>query len=151
MGKFIWKLRRLYRWRPSIWKEFLFSQHLWEDTRSCHREVREQEKKFMIAISKCDYSEHTMKNLENIYVYMKSAWLRIQGAVWHFGELKHKSLQPTPIELKIHHEYREATYRIFYRCSELLLDTRIKVGKSDPSKRAAHLNWITYLRDNRGI
>lgn len=151
MNKLLRKLYRLYYWRPSIWNEFTFTQCLWEDTRVAYDEIRVLEKKFMTIISKGEYDERAMKNLEDTYLYMKSAWLRIRGIVWCLGELKYKCFQPTVTELKIYHEYREATYRIFYHCSEFMIDARIKTGKVDPSKRTDYLKGVAYRKDNRDI
>ena len=148
MNKLFWKLRRLYYWRPDIWKEFKFTQELWRRTREDHDEIRLLEKKFMAVISKGGHDEKTVKVLEDIYLYLKAAWAGITCIQWHFEALKYACLRPTTTELNIHHEYREAAYRMFYRCSEYMIDARIKAGSVDSSKRAGFLANIAYLKDN---
>jgi hypothetical protein len=148
----MWRIRKLFRWRPGLWKEFKYVNFLWETTREAYDEMKKAEKEFMVLIRRDKYDEVTMKKLHELYICMNSCWVTIRNNKWRFeGKIEHKCLQLSPVELKIFYGYREAAYRSFYSCCGHMMDAKIKIGRADPSEKDAFLNKIAHVKDNKQL
>lgn len=129
-------------WRPRYWKDIKFNRYLWRDVREGYANLLQEERNLESFLSRHTGDEFTMERASKTISNVTNAWIRVKVSGYSFQDIEHKSLELTPKELAIYTEYREAAYKVFHRCCEMIFNAQIVAGQITPLEWAESMQTV---------
>ena len=121
---------------------------LWRNGRCAFEEIeRLTTKLFKVVNSLQERDTEGLERVDSLYFDLKLNWITLDGLLQHLKYIPPRCAHPTEDDLKVYNKYCEKGWRLFYKCSELLVYARNKTGQVDPSENDEIIVNATLLKN----
>ena len=115
-------------WRRQYWKDIKFNKLLWRRVYKSYTDLLREEEYLSSHISGKSGYTLTPDMVTRALSRATDAWINVKVSGYSFQNVEFKSLELTPQGTLLYVAYREAAFKIFYKCCKIVYDARVAAG-----------------------